>query len=321
MQTNRLAVAAFAACAPIATSTAQEFVNGDFEQHTFTVACAFNAANLTISTNMPGIVAFGTGGTGTGEIDVMGGGCTTHGPVGPMGTTRLGLAGSLTGGVDAFTLELTSPLVVGTGYTVSFWGHSVAMDPTFGAGRIDIGTSSLAGETGTLIGASALLDMTTWSFQQVRFVATAAHSFLSVSTQNQFHRTWNWVDGFQIHEDQSAWCAPANGNGVNAMVCSCLAPPVLGSSWLLDLAPTPNTVMTAAFVSLEPLEPVLLPFGEVLIAAPVVSLPGNLVHSAAIPAVPLLIGQPLFAQGVLVESGSAGLDLVLTNAMVGRIGR
>ena len=54
---------------------------------------------------------------------------------------------------------------------------------------------------------------------------------------------------------------------------------------------------------------------------PAVSLPGNFVHSGAIPAVPLLIGQPLFAQGVLVESGPAGLDLVLTNAMVGRIGR
>lgn len=323
MPTRRLASAAFAACVPIVTSTAQNFVNGDFEQNTFAVACAFNETNATFNANMPGCVAYGPGGSisQNGEIDVMGGACTSYGPVGPIGTTRLGLAGNnQTGGVDALTLELTSPLVVGTAYTVSFWGHSVVAGLTVGAGRIEIGTSSLAGNTGTVVGTSALLDTATWSFQQVRFTATAPHSFLSVATQQQNYRTWNWVDGFQIHQDQSAWCAPANGNGVNVTACTCLAPPVLGSVWLLDLAPTPNTLMTAAFVSLESLAPVALPFGEVLIASPVVALDGNFLHVAGIPPLPLLAGTPLFAQGVLVENAPGGLDLVLTNAMVGVIG-
>ncbi|MFN3244939.1 MAG: hypothetical protein ACE37K_25785 [Planctomycetota bacterium] len=303
-------------------ASAQQFVNGDFEQNTF-AGCSYNETNVTFSAGMVGADGYGTGGVTSmlGEIDVMDGSCTQYGPVGPIGTTRIGLAAnSVTQGFDALTLELTGPLVVGTSYTVSFWGHSVLSSFSSGAGQIRIGTSSQSGVVGNAVGVGALMDTSTYGLCSVTFTATAPDTYISVEPVMQTYRTWNWVDGFEIHPAQTAWCSAANGNGVNPSICTCLVPPVLGTAWVLDVAPGPNTLFTVMYVSLEHASPLSLPFGELLIDPPVASVPGNLTHVAPLPASTVLLGEPLWAQGLLVENLPSGLDLVLSNAQVGVIG-
>lgn len=321
MTTRLVFASALATWVLSASMPAQSFLNGDFEQHTFG-GCTFNLTNNLFSAGMVGCSGYGLGGSlAGGEIDVMDGSCTAYTPPGPVGTTRVGLAAnSSTGGFDAMTMQLTSPLVVGTSYTVSFWGYSAVTAFSFGPGQIAIGTSAVAGAAGTTVGTSDLLDTDGWRLRQVTFTATAADSHISVVAAMQAFRTWDWVDGFEIHVAQSAWCTQVNGHGTNPMACSCFLPPTLGAAWGIDVAPTANTLLTLLYLSLEPLAPLPLPFGELLINSPVVSVPGFQAHVAPMPVSPLLVGIPLHAQGALVENGPVGIDIVLTNALVGVIG-
>jgi len=308
-----------AACLLPATAEAQSFLNGNFEQNTFS-GCAYNQTNINFNLGVPGCVAYGTGGVSYGEIDVMYGPCANYGPAGVIGACCLGLAAHNPNGVDALTLELSSPLVVGTSYTIYFWGFSPVLSFSAGAAQIEIGTSPTAGVGGTIVGTSPNFGAVEFENYSVTFTATAADSFISVAAVMQASTCWAWIDGFSIQPAQAAYCDEANGNGVNPSVCTCITPPQLGGALVLDVAPAANTLLTVAYASLVRLQPLDVGFGELLIGAPVVGLSGNMVHVASIPSTPSLAGMPLFTQALRLNAGTAGLVLELTNSQVGVIG-
>lgn len=308
-----------AACLLPATAGAQSFLNGDFEQNTVS-GCTYNMTNTSFNLAVVGCVAYGTGGVTNGEIDVMDGPCVNYGPSGVVGACTLGLAAHNPNGVDALTLELSTPLVVGTSYTIHYWGFSPVLSFSAGAAQIELGTSATAGTPGTVIGVSPSFGAADFEHYSLTFTATAPDSHISVSAVMQSATTWAWIDGFSIQPAQVAYCDEANGNGINPSVFTCVTPPQLGGSWVLDVAFASNTVLSAAYASTQRMDPLDLGFGELLIAAPVVSLPGFGVHVASIPATPTLMGFPLFSQGLRVNTGPAGLALELTNSQVGVIG-
>lgn len=116
-------------------------------------------------------------------------------------------------------------------------------------------------------------------------------------------------------------CTSRNGNGFNPLACSCGNVPRIGQNWVVDVASAPNTLATFAFASLAAIGPYPLPYGELLIdAISTVQLPGSGTHTAAIPNVVSLVGMPLFAQGLQLNSVGGSLELQLTNALDGEIG-
>jgi len=327
MSMRRFATSLVTACVLLPCVRAQSFVNGDFEQNTFT-GCAYNLVNTSFNLGMVGCEAYGQGGSSAqvGEIDVMSGTCAQYGPIGPVGGYRLGLSyNDSTPGYDAFTLELTSPLQVGASYTVSFWAVSIAYSTsTVSPGQIEIGTSPVPGDQGTIVGISPVLGITSagdgFELYSVTFTATTPDQYISVEVFQGNARTWNWVDGFEIQPAGGAYCTSVNGTGANPTACSCIVPPILGGAWVLDVAPGPNTLFTLLYLSHEAMEPLSLQWGELLIAPPVYSVPGGPIHPVPLPPSNTLLGFPVWAQGLLVDNGPAGLDLRLTNAQLGVLG-
>lgn len=310
----------FAATCLVATAAqAQQFLNGDFETNTFS-GCAYNQSNTNFNAGVPGCVAYGTGGVSSGEIDVMDGPCANYGPAGVVGACCLGLAAHNPNGVDALTLELSTPLVVGASYTITYWGFSPVLTFSMGAGQIEIGTSPTAGAQGTVIGTSPAFGAVDFESYSLTFTATSADSFISVQGVMIASPTWIWIDGFSIQPAQTAFCQNANGNGVNVQACTCLTPPIIGNTWVLDVTPYANTLFSVAYVANARAQPVDVGFGEILISPPVAGLGGSLVHTVGIPSNMTLIGYPLHAQALLVNLGPVGLELELTNGQIGILG-
>ena len=119
--TSPIRVAALLAGLALCTAplAAQQFINGDLENHTF-AGCAYNNTNFAFSAGMVGCDGYGL----RDEIDVMVGACAPYGPAGPVGQTSVGIACNAAPDNDAFTIELSAPLVPGQSYTLSFWGYS-----------------------------------------------------------------------------------------------------------------------------------------------------------------------------------------------------
>lgn len=121
-----------------------------------------------------------------------------------------------------------------------------------------------------------------------------------------------------------ASCTERNGSGVNPNVCHCLTPPRLGTTWLIDVLPGPGTLTGIGTMVLGSVAPLasqpLPPWGELLIAPPVVSLTSGAVHSLWVPSVPQLVGVQLYVQGVRLNNVGGQIEIELTNAIDAVVG-
>jgi len=93
---------------------------------------------------------------------------------------------------DAFTMQLSTPLVNGSTHTFTFWSYS---DITFRVqGNVEIGASTNNSSFGTLIFTAPTVP-NTWVFHTVTFVAPGAITNISVrNVAGAIH--WNRVDNF-----------------------------------------------------------------------------------------------------------------------------
>lgn len=97
---------------------------------------------------------------------------------------------------DAFTLDLSAPLVVGQTYRLSFC--AVTNDDFFGGpGDLNIGISSSATAFGTLIYNTGAIAIGSWTTYSTNFVASSAATYLSVETVAT-NTGWSHVDDFQV---------------------------------------------------------------------------------------------------------------------------
>ena len=95
---------------------AQTFINGSFE-NTTSSGCDYNNSNSEFNSKMENVYAFGT----AQEVDIKRINCFI--PSIPDGDVALAINVQPDGDFDAIALELTSPLISGNRYTISFKAH------------------------------------------------------------------------------------------------------------------------------------------------------------------------------------------------------
>lgn len=166
----------------------QTFLNGSFENNSTGATDQVNiATNADFDAFMPFTTAFGT----FPNLDILN--SPTYG-LAEDGLYYVALTGGLT---DAFCMELSSPLVVGQSYTISFWARNWV---GFTALPIEIGTSNSATSQGTVVYTSTAATSGVWTEYTFTFVATSADSYISVTCASSGTGSdvgfWVQVDNF-----------------------------------------------------------------------------------------------------------------------------
>lgn len=166
---------------------AQAFLNGSFETNT-AAACDYNMGNAIFNSKMANCTAYGTGG----ELDIMQTSC----PYGPSQNGTWFVALAFPGSTDAFTMQLSAPLVAGTTYSMSFWdkGDIACCPPGM---PVLIGVSTVAGATGTNVYTGPTPTGGVWNQRCFTFVAPNNGQHISVSTSGPSR--WSHVDNFVLN--------------------------------------------------------------------------------------------------------------------------
>jgi hypothetical protein len=164
-------------------------LNGDFEINTSGSSCNYNLTNATFNSLMSNAFAFGLGS----EIDIMSN-CLPYCPSAQHGNWYIALANSIGTTPDALSLTLSTPLVAGNSYTLSFWDHgdnSGSYPPT----PIQIGVSTVANAFGTAVYTAPTPIVGVWTQRTTTFVAPNNGMYITVrATTTQ----WTQVDNFEI---------------------------------------------------------------------------------------------------------------------------
>ena len=170
------------------SSYSQSFLNGNFEINT-AGSCDYNNSNAGFTSKMSNAIAYGA----AQELDIMDNVCPYGLP--QSGTWFVGLAGN----TDAFTMQLSAPLVAGQCYEISFWDQGNAQYPP--APPAVIGLSTVAGAVGTNIYTGPTPTLGAWSNRTFQFNAPNNGKYISVSVN-----AWRWlqVDNFVI----TSCCTP-----------------------------------------------------------------------------------------------------------------
>lgn len=166
-------------------------MNGSFE-HNSAHGTIYNMSNAEFNATVERATAFGS----ADEIDLMDP-SSVYGLPPIDGLFKLGLHRREPGvGTDAFSFDLSSSIVVGTTYTISFWAHAV-LDFSPGLSPIEIGISGSATSFGTSVYTSGSLSARSWSHFTGDFVATVGGDFLTVRPIDR-EETWAHIDDFSI---------------------------------------------------------------------------------------------------------------------------
>ncbi len=189
-------------------SIAQNFLNGSFEINTSS-PCNYNLSNATFTATVSFTVAYGGGG----ELDIMGPGAGCPYGTPECGNWHIGMAYPSAGSPDAFTMELSAPLVAGNTYTMSFWDKGDGTYPP--AMPIQIGVSTVPGATGTPVYTGPVPTINVWNQRIFTFVAPNNGMYISVETTG-----WRWthVDDFVLG---TVGNMVAPGNVLGSPFCAC----------------------------------------------------------------------------------------------------
>jgi hypothetical protein len=172
-------------CAFCTTAKAQVFLNGDFEINTAN-PCDFNLSNALFNSKISNTTAYGGGN----ELDIMQS-CGYGAP--QNGTWFIGVA-SPSGITDAFTMTLSTPLIAGNPYTISFYDKGdVTYSPAL---PVFIGVSTVAGTQGTIVYNGPTPTLGVWNNRTFGFTAPVGGQYISVSTPGPTR--WVHVDNFTL---------------------------------------------------------------------------------------------------------------------------
>ncbi|KAA3606756.1 MAG: hypothetical protein DWQ01_17215 [Planctomycetota bacterium] len=187
-------LAALAALASLSGGLAgQEMIlNGDFENNSSS-GCSFNLSNTAFTAVMDDATAFGS----ASEIDLMQTGTCGYGTSPQSGMAKVGI-GSAYGStvVDAFSFHLSSPIVAGNDYQLSFWAHAIIEVWSPDVGTVEIGISSNPDDFGQQIYAGTPSALN-WKNLVTSFTAPVSGSYLTVRQQGNTI-SWNHIDNFSL---------------------------------------------------------------------------------------------------------------------------
>ncbi|MBK8485178.1 MAG: T9SS type A sorting domain-containing protein [Saprospiraceae bacterium] len=189
----------FLFCALVQFRTiSQSIINGDFELHNLS-KCELNQTDTDFNKKMPNVYAFGKTYIYLkyqGEVDIQKKGCY----VSPYsGNWCIGLGSDyLTNKTsDAIALELTSALIQGNKYKLSFYilGNTTFSDSL---GYLLVGESVTNSDFGKVIDSISPIAMT-WKEINIEFIAQENSNFITIKNEVGIN-AWNQVDSFSISE-------------------------------------------------------------------------------------------------------------------------
>ena len=177
-------------------SYSQTFLNGDFENN-LSSGCDYNNTDILFNTKVSNVYAFGKAYSGSdggyvGETDIQTMGCY----VTPQnGNWCLGLSSDTASTSDAVAIELTSNLIIGQSYQVSFY---IFGNTSFSNILTDvkIGVSNTDSTFGNLLfTASPFTNI--WKHIDFNFTASQSDKFITVANIPGVN-SWNQIDNFTI---------------------------------------------------------------------------------------------------------------------------
>ena len=179
-------------------TNAQTIINGDFENHLLT-GCNYNNTDIVFNSKFETIKAFGnsynqSGGGFVGEVDIQTFGCNIN----PQsGSWCLGLSsGTMSSNdADAISLQLTSGLIIGQSYRLSFYLFSNLNE---NLNNLKIGLSGSSSSFGNLVYTAVPINNYSWNYHQFDFVATDSSNFITVSNTPGING-WNQIDNFSLN--------------------------------------------------------------------------------------------------------------------------
>ena len=173
-------------------ASAQSFVNGNLEMNT-SVTCNWNMSNALFSSMMNGVVAFGP----ANEVDIQESSCGYS--AAQNGNYFISIHQQATGLRDEVSFALTSPLIAGNTYALSYYDQAnVIWDA---CGRIEIGLSSSPADFGTVIHTgNPVIDQ--WTEHVFTFKAPVTGSYITVRTKTELPQPsltgWIFIDNFSF---------------------------------------------------------------------------------------------------------------------------
>ena len=192
-------------------------VNGDFEDHTG-LPCQDNLSNDSFNLVVANATAFG----GAQEIDVYSDPAGCYGLPAISGSTKVALhSRRSTGGVDAFSFDLSAAVTSGASYTLSFWVQTVTdFDPQIP--DVEVGLSNSPTSFGALVYTATPPTPDQWRHFSTTFVAPVDATWLTVRVGQG--GGWDHVDGFTLLAgvNPEAYCfcpeaiAPCGNTDLNA---------------------------------------------------------------------------------------------------------
>jgi gliding motility-associated-like protein len=192
---------------------AQTILNGDFENNTAGFD-QINLPNASYNSYMPDNFAFGS----YGDMDIIS--SATYCGLAQSGSWYVALTGGVT---DAITMTLSTPLVAGETYTLTFWdrgciGFSTSSPP------VQIGVSDVNNSIGTIVFTAASPVESVWTMRTATFVAPIDGLYISASCPTGGLSDWVQIDNFSFGE---TLCPLSVDLGPDVTICS-------GSSVTLD---------------------------------------------------------------------------------------
>lgn len=177
---------------------------------TTAIGCVFNISNAGFTAAMANATGFGE----ANELDIMQAPpCTgDFGFPAQSGAFKIGLHQRTFAGEEAFSLELTSPVIAGQAYTLTFFASQL-VDAV--AGPVEVGLSSSATDFGTLVATGLPLSAEAWTEFTSTFVAPVDAAHLTVRQSTVFD-SFSFVDNFQLGEPAECFLVLGSGPGITA---------------------------------------------------------------------------------------------------------
>lgn len=179
--------------ATVASSHANLIINGSFEINSAT-GTLYNLSNAGFNSLMSNATSYGD----PAELDII-----TFGGIGlapQNGSWKVGLANGQ--GLDAMTLELSSNMIAGRSYDLTFWAYRDASF-TSGTNSLKIGVSNSPTDSGIAVyNTGTGLSTSQWNKFTTTFVAPLTGGRLSVynDVQAGSPTTWIHADNFTLVE-------------------------------------------------------------------------------------------------------------------------
>jgi hypothetical protein len=193
-------VAGSLASMPARTEAASIILNGSFETNT-AAGTLTNLDNAAFTATVANATGFGA----AHEIDLVTG--LDFGIAPQDGNWKLGLhtQSPAFGNVqDGFSLSLSTPVVAGQSYSLSFYGALLGFDPP---GTLQIGLSSSANSFGSLIFSATPFFISSWDHFTTVFVAPSNALFLTVRTSE--FEGYAFIDNITLEAGAAAVPEPA----------------------------------------------------------------------------------------------------------------